>query len=310
MRIADDLTGLIGNTPLVRLNKLNTGNADVVVKLEYFNPANSVKDRAALQMILDAEAEGKINKDTLIIEPTSGNTGIGLAMICAIRGYKIILTMPETMSLERRLLLKAYGAELVLTDGKLGMKGAVDKAIELHNENKNSFIPSQFDNPSNPKAHYLTTSEEIWKDTDGKVDIVVAGVGTGGTISGIAKKLKEYNPNIKAVAVEPYSSQVLEGGQARPHKIQGIGANFVPSNFDSSVIDEIIPVKNEDSIETARNLSEKEGVLSGFSGGANVWAAVELSKRPENKGKLIAAILPDCGERYLSSELYNSIFFD
>lgn len=310
MRIADDLTGLIGNTPLVRLNKLNTGNADVVVKLEYFNPANSVKDRAALQMILDAEAEGKINKDTLIIEPTSGNTGIGLAMICAIRGYKIILTMPETMSLERRLLLKAYGAELVLTDGKLGMKGAVDKAIELHNENKNSFIPSQFDNPSNPKAHYLTTSEEIWKDTDGKVDIVVAGVGTGGTISGIAKKLKEYNPNIKAVAVEPYSSQVLEGGQAGPHKLQGIGANFVPSNFDSSVIDEIIPVKNEDSIETARNLSEKEGVLSGFSGGANVWAAVELSKRPENKGKLIAAILPDCGERYLSSELYNSIFFD
>ena len=310
MRIADDLTGLIGNTPLVRLNKLNTGNADVVVKLEYFNPANSVKDRAALQMIMDAEAEGKINKDTLIIEPTSGNTGIGLAMICAIRGYKIILTMPETMSLERRLLLKAYGAELVLTDGKLGMKGAVDKAIELHNENKNSFIPSQFDNPSNPKAHYLTTSEEIWKDTDGKVDIVVAGVGTGGTISGIAKKLKEYNPNIKAVAVEPYSSQVLEGGQAGPHKIQGIGANFVPSNFDSSVIDEIIPVKNEDSIETARNLSEKEGVLSGFSGGANVWAAVELSKRPENKGKLIAAILPDCGERYLSSELYNSIFFD
>ena len=304
MRIAEDLTGLIGNTPLVRLNKLNTGNADVVVKLEYFNPANSIKDRAALQMILDAEESGKINKDTLIIEPTSGNTGIGFAMICAIRGYKIILTMPETMSLERRLLLKAYGAELVLTDGKLGMKGAVDKAVELHNENKNSFIPSQFDNPSNPKAHYLTTSEEIWKDTDGKVDIVVAGVGTGGTISGIAKKLKEYNPNIKAVAVEPYSSQVLEGGQAGPHKIQGIGANFVPSNFDSSVIDEIIPVKNEDSIVTARNLSEREGILSGFSGGANVWAAVELSKRPENKGKLIVAILPDCGERYLSSELY------
>lgn len=304
MRIAEDLTGLIGNTPLVRLNKLNTGDADVVVKLEYFNPANSIKDRAALQMILDAEESGKINKDTLIIEPTSGNTGIGFAMICAIRGYKIILTMPETMSLERRLLLKAYGAELVLTDGKLGMKGAVDKAVELHNENKNSFIPSQFDNPSNPKAHYLTTSEEIWKDTDGKVDIVVAGVGTGGTISGIAKKLKEYNPNIKAVAVEPYSSQVLEGGQAGPHKIQGIGANFVPSNFDSSVIDEIIPVKNEDSIVTARNLSEREGILSGFSGGANVWAAVELSKRPENKGKLIVAILPDCGERYLSSELY------
>lgn len=305
MKIAGDLTELIGNTPLVRLNKLNDGYADVVVKLEYFNPANSVKDRAAYQMILDAEISGKINKDTLIIEPTSGNTGIGLAMICAIRGYKIVLTMPETMSLERRLLLKSYGAELLLTDGKLGMQGAVDKAVELSNEYPNSFIPSQFDNPSNPKSHYLTTSQEIWNDTDGKVDIVVAGVGTGGTISGIAKGLKEKNPKIKAIAVEPFSSQVLAGKNADAHKIQGIGANFVPENFDRNLVDEIIPVTNEDSINTARNLSTKEGILAGFSGGANVWAAIELSKREENKGKLIVAILPDCGERYLSSELYS-----
>ncbi|MBD5401366.1 cysteine synthase A [bacterium] len=305
VKIANDLTQLIGKTPMVRLNKLNDGLADVVVKLEYFNPANSVKDRAALQMLVDAEQAGKINSDTIIIEPTSGNTGIGLAMICAIRGYKIILTMPETMSMERRMLLKAYGAELVLTEGKLGMKGAVDKALELHNEYKNSFIPSQFDNSSNPKAHYLTTSEEIWQDTDGKVDIVVAGVGTGGTISGITAKLKEKNPKIKAVAVEPYSSQILGGGQAGPHKIQGIGANFVPANFNAELIDEILPVKNEDVIQTARALSKKEGILAGFSGGANVWAAVELSKRKENEGKLIVAILPDCGERYLSSELYS-----
>lgn len=305
MNIAKDLTYLIGNTPLVRLNKINTGEADIAVKLEYFNPANSVKDKAALQMILDAEKNGQINKDTIIIEPTSGNTGIGLAMICAIRGYKIILTMPETMSMERRMLLKAYGAELVLTEGKLGMQGAVDKAQELHKKYENSFIPSQFDNPSNPKAHYNTTAEEIWNDTEGKVGIVVAGVGTGGTISGIAKKLKEYNSGIKAVAVEPYTSQVLAGNQAAPHKIQGIGANFIPKNFDRSVVDEIMPVKNEDAIITARNLSQKEGILSGFSGGANVWAAVELSKRSENKGKLIVAILPDCGERYLSSELYS-----
>lgn len=305
MNIAKDLTELVGKTPLVKLNKLNSGYANIAIKLEYFNPANSVKDRAALQMITDAEQDGKINKETIIIEPTSGNTGIGLAMICAIKGYKIILTMPETMSLERRKLLKAYGAELILTDGKLGMKGAVDKANELHDKYKNSFIPSQFDNPSNPKAHYLTTAEEIWADTDGKVDIIVAGVGTGGTISGIAKKLKEKNENIKTVAVEPFTSQVLEGGNAGPHKIQGIGANFIPQNFDSKVVDEIIPVTNENAIETARNLTTKEGILSGFSGGANVWAAIELSKRIENKGKLIVAILPDCGERYLSSELYS-----
>ena len=305
MNIANDLTELVGHTPIVKLNKLNDGNADIAVKLEYFNPANSIKDRAALQMILDAEAAGKINKDTVIIEPTSGNTGIGLAMICAIRGYRIILTMPETMSIERRAILKGYGAKLILTEGKKGMQGAVDKAFELHNEIKNSFIPSQFDNPSNPKAHYLNTSEEIWKDTDGKVNIVVAGVGTGGTISGIARKLKEKNPNIKCVAVEPYSSQVLAGKEAGPHKIQGIGANFKPQNFDEKLIDEIISVKNEDAIETARNLGTKEGILSGFSGGANVYAAIELSKRPVNKGKLIVTVLPDCGDRYLSSELYS-----
>lgn len=305
MKIAQDLTELIGKTPLVRLNKLNNGYADIILKLEYYNPANSIKDRAALQMILDAENQGKINKETVIIEPTSGNTGIGLAMICAIRGYKLIITMPETMSLERRLLMKAYGTELILTDGKLGMKGSIDKAFELKEKYKNSFIPSQFDNPSNPKAHYLTTAEEIWEDTDGKVDMIVAGVGTGGTISGIAKKLKEKNKNIKAVAVEPYSSQVLKGEKAGPHKIQGIGANFIPGNYDKSLIDEVIPVKDEDSIEIARLLSTKEGILAGFSGGANVWAAIGLSKREENKGKLILAIIPDCGERYLSSELYS-----
>ncbi len=307
MKIANDLTELIGYTPMVKLNKLNDGYADIAVKLEYFNPANSIKDRAALQMILDAEKSGKINKDTVIIEPTSGNTGIGLAMISAIRGYRIILTMPETMSMERRAILKGYGAELVLTEGSKGMQGAVDKAFELHNEIKNSFIPSQFDNPSNPKAHYLNTAEEIWSDTDGKVDIVVAGVGTGGTISGIAKKLKEKNPNIKCVAVEPYSSQVLGGGKAGPHKIQGIGANFRPENFAGKFIDEIFPVKNEDAIDAARKLSTQEGILAGFSGGANVFASIELSKRPENKGKLIVTILPDCGDRYLSSELYNNI---
>ncbi len=305
MKIAESLIELVGNTPMVKLNKLNTGNAEIAVKLEYFNPANSIKDRAAKQMLEDAEKAGKINQDTIIIEPTSGNTGIGLAMLCAIKGYRIILTMPETMSLERRLLLKAYGAELVLTDGKLGMQGAVNKALELHKQNNNSFIPSQFDNSSNPQAHYLTTANEIWENTDGKVDIIVAGVGTGGTISGTAKRLKELNPNIKAVAVEPYSSQLLGGKAAGPHKIQGIGANFIPENYAPEVIDEIIPVRNEDAIETARNLSQKEGILAGFSGGANIWAAIELSKREENKDKLIVAILPDCGERYLSSELYS-----
>ena len=291
---------------MVKLEKINKSHSTIAVKLEYFNPANSIKDRAAYQMIYDAGKAGKINKDTVIIEPTSGNTGIGLAMICAIKGYRLILTMPETMSLERRSILKAYGAELVLTSGSEGMQGAVDCANNLHKEYKNSFIPSQFDNPSNPKIHYLTTAEEIWDDTEGKVDIVVAGVGTGGTISGISKKLKEKNPKILTVAVEPYSSQILSGGQAGPHKIQGIGANFIPKNFSKEYIDEIFPVTNEQSIETAKNLTQKEGILAGFSGGANVFAALEIAKREGNEDKLIVAILPDCGERYLSSELYNN----
>ncbi len=305
MKIANNLTELIGHTPLVRLNKINNGQAEVLLKLEYFNPANSVKDRAAFQMLEDAVSDGLINDDTVIIEPTSGNTGIGLAMICAIKGLKIILTMPETMSIERRKLLKAYGAELILTSGSEGMQGAVNKANELHEQIKNSFIPSQFDNPSNPKAHYNTTANEIWEDTDGNVDIIVAGVGTGGTISGIAKRLKEKNKEVKAVAVEPYDSQVLAGKSAGAHKIQGIGANFKPKNFNADLIDEIIPVTNEDAIATARVLGTNEGILAGFSGGANVFAAIELAKRPENKGKTIVAILPDSGERYLSSILYN-----
>lgn len=306
MKIAENLLELIGKTPLVKINKLNTGEATIAAKLECRNPAGSVKDRPAFRMIEKAENEGLINKDTVIIEPTSGNTGIGLAMVCAIKGYKIILTMPETMSLERRMLLKAYGAELVLTDGSKGMQGAVDKAEELHKEIPNSFIPQQFANSANPQAHVLTTAEEIWADTDGKVDIIVAGVGTGGTISGIAKGLKAKNSLIKAVAVEPESSQVLGGKPAGPHKIQGIGANFVPANFDKNIVDEIIPVTNDDAMETSRKLAKEEGMLSGISSGAAVYAAIELSKRPENKGKLIVVILPDFGERYLSSELFKS----
>ena len=304
MKIAENLLELIGKTPLVKINKLNSGEAMIVAKLESKNPAGSIKDRPALTMIEDAEKSGLINKETVIIEPTSGNTGIGLAMVCAIKGYRMILTMPETMSLERRLLLKAYGAELVLTDGSKGMQGAVDKAQELHKEINNSFIPQQFANPSNPQSHILTTSEEIWEDTDGKVDIIVAGVGTGGTISGIAKGLKTKNPKIKAVAVEPASSQVLAGKNAGAHKIQGIGANFVPANFDKDIIDEIIPVSDFDAINTARELTVHEGILSGISSGAAMFAAMELSRRSENKDKLIVVILPDSGERYLSSELF------
>ena len=304
MKIAENLTELVGNTPMVKINKLNTGDANIYAKLEYFNPANSVKDRAALRMIKDAELEGKINKDTLIIEPTSGNTGIGLAMICAIRGYRIILTMPESMSLERRMLLSAYGAELVLTPASDGMKGAVDKANEIHKQNPNSFIPSQFDNPSNPKAHELTTSEEIWQDTEGNIDIIVAGAGTGGTISGCARTLKKKNPKIKAVAVGPYSSQVLAGKDAGAHKIQGIGANFIPKNFAPELIDEILPVKNEDALEMTKQLPRTEGILSGISGAANICAAIELSKRPKNKGKNIVTIIPDCGDHYLSCGIF------
>lgn len=304
MNIAENLLDLIGKTPMVKINRLNSGDAVIAAKIESKNPAGSVKDRPALNMILQAEKNGLINKDTVIIEPTSGNTGIGLALVCAIKGYRMILTMPETMSLERRLLLKAYGAELVLTEGAKGMQGAVDKAEELHKEIKNSFIPQQFSNPSNPQSHILTTAEEIWNDTEGKVDIIVAGVGTGGTISGIARGLKAKNSSIKAVAVEPASSQVLAGKPAGAHKIQGIGANFVPENFDKTVVDEILPVSNENAIETARKLATQEGLLSGISSGAAVWAANELSKRPENKGKLIVVILPDSGERYLSGELF------
>ena len=303
MEIADNILETIGHTPLVKINRMNDGSAEIVVKLEKQNPAGSVKDRPALNMIEKAEREGLINKDTVIIEPTSGNTGIGLALVCAIRGYRMILTMPETMSIERRKLLAAYGAELILTDGQKGMQGAVDKAEELHREIKNSFIPQQFANPANPEAHSVT-ADEIWNDTDGKVDIVVAGAGTGGTICGLSKFLKEKNPNIKAVAVEPYENQVLKGEKAGAHKIQGIGANFVPKNFDKNLVDEIIPVKSDEAILTARRLAKEEGILAGISSGAALLAAIELSKRPENKEKLIVVILPDSGERYLSSELF------
>jgi len=305
MKIYNNLIELIGNTPLVKINKMNKGYADIAVKVEYFNPAGSIKDRAALSMIEEAEKQGIIKpNETVIIEPTSGNTGIGLALISLIKGYRLILTMPETMSKERRDILKAYGAELVLTSGAKGMQGAVDKAEELHNEIKNSFIPQQFNNPANPKIHYETTAEEIWNDTEGKVDIVVAGVGTGGTISGIGKKLKEKNPNIKTIAVEPASSPVLTKGQAGPHQIQGIGANFVPGNYDSEIVDEVITVTNEDAIVTARELAKQEGIFAGISSGAALWAALELAKKEENKGKLIIAILPDTGMRYLSSVMF------
>ena len=302
--IANNMLELIGNTPMVRINKINEGRANIFAKLEYFNPAGSVKDRPALYMLEQAEKRGLINKDTVIIEPTSGNTGIGLAFACAIKGYRMILTMPESMSLERRLLLKGYGAELVLTDAAKGMQGAVDKAEELHKEIKNSFIPQQFSNPDNPESHYFSTAEEIWQDMEEKVDILVAGVGTGGTLCGCAKRLKELNPQLKAIAIEPASSQVLAGKQAGMHKIQGIGANFIPENFDKNLVDEILPVTDEDAILTARNLAFKEGILAGISGGAAMAAAIEISKRPENKDKNIVAILPDNGERYLSSELF------
>ena len=305
MKIYNNLIELIGNTPLVKINKLNTGYANIAVKVEYFNPAGSIKDRAALSMIEEAEKQGLIKAgETTIIEPTSGNTGIGLALVCLIKGYKLILTMPDTMSKERRDILKAYGAELVLTKGEKGMQGAVEEAEKLHAENKNSFIPQQFNNPANTKVHYETTAEEIWNDTDGKVDIIVAGVGTGGTISGIAKKLKEKNPNIKAIAVEPFSSPVITKGEAGTHKIQGIGANFIPKNYNPEVIDEVLTVTNENAIKTAKELANKEGIFVGISSGAALSAAIEISNREENKDKLIVAILPDTGMRYLSSEMF------
>ena len=297
-----NLIETIGNTPLVRINKLSKSK-NLFAKVEFFNPAGSVKDRVGFAMLEDAEKRGLINKDTTIIEPTSGNTGIGLALVSAIKGYKLILTMPETMSIERRKLLSAYGAELVLTDGTKGMKGAIEKAEELHKNIKNSFIPQQFKNPSNPEMHYSTTSREIWKDTEGNIDIFVAGVGTGGTISGVGKYLKEQNKNIQIVAVEPQSSPVLSGGQAGSHKIQGIGAGFVPDTFNKDVVDKIITVSNDDAMETARLSAKKEGLLIGISSGASLFAAINLAN--ENPDKNIVVLLPDSGERYLSSELFS-----
>jgi cysteine synthase A len=307
MKVSKSIGELIGNTPLLELTNYNRDNelkATVVGKLEYFNPAGSVKDRIALAMIEAAEAAGALKPGAVIIEPTSGNTGIGLASIAASRGYRLILTMPETMSVERRSLLKAYGAELVLTDGAKGMKGAIEKSEELARETPGSFIPGQFVNPANPDIHRRTTGPEIWRDTDGKVDILVGGVGTGGTITGTGEFLKSKNPAIQVVAVEPASSPVLSGGNPGPHKIQGIGAGFVPKVLNTSVYDEIIRVENEDAFAAGRALAQKEGVLVGISSGAAVWAAAQLAKRPENAGKLIVVILPDTGERYLSTPMF------
>lgn len=308
MKIYKDVTELIGKTPLMELKnyqKATGSSSTILAKLEFFNPAGSIKDRAAYEMIDDAEKKGLIKKGAVIIEPTSGNTGIGLASICAAKGYKIILTMPETMSIERRNLLKAYGAEIVLTDGKKGMQGAVEKAKELAGKTENSFIAGQFENPANPLSHIKTTGPEIWEDTDGKVDILVSCVGTGGTISGIGRYLKSKNPDIKVVAVEPDSSPLLSKGVAGPHKIQGIGANFVPNTLDKQIYDEIITVTDKNAFLTGKTIARSEGILVGISSGAAVWAANEILKRPENKDKIIVAILPDTGERYLSTEMFN-----
>lgn len=307
MSVYERITDLIGGTPLLELKNTESANgleAKLLAKLEYFNPAGSVKDRIAKAMIDDAEAKGLLKPGSVIIEPTSGNTGIGLASVAAARGYRLIITMPETMSIERRNLMKAYGAELVLTDGSKGMKGAIAKAEELAKDIPNSFIPSQFTNPANPAVHQATTGVEIWNDTDGKVDIFVAGVGTGGTISGTGAYLKSQNPNVKVVAVEPEGSPVLSKGIAGKHGIQGIGAGFVPETLNTEIYDEVIAVSNEDAYETGRNIARKEGVLVGISSGAAVWAAIQLAKRPENKGKTIVALLPDTGERYLSTPMF------
>jgi cysteine synthase A len=306
--IARDLTETIGNTPLVRLNRVTDGaHAQVVVKLESFNPIHSVKDRIGAAMILDAEEKGLINKNTVIVEPTSGNTGIALAYVAAARGYKLILTMPDTMSVERRQLLSIFGAQLILTPGADGMKGAIKKAEELAAANPNYYMPQQFKNPANPEIHRLTTAEEIWRDTEGKVDILVAGVGTGGTITGVSEVLKKKKPGFKAIAVEPAASPVLSGGKPGPHKIQGIGAGFVPDVFKREFVDEIIQVTNENAGATARRLAKEEGILAGISSGAATWAGIEVAKRPENKGKLIVVIIPDTGERYLSTWLFQDI---
>ena len=307
MRVYRKITDLIGGTPLLELTnyeKANELNAKIYAKLEYFNPAGSVKDRIAKAMLDDAEEKGLLKPGAVIIEPTSGNTGIGLASVAASRGYKVILTMPETMSVERRNLLKAYGAELVLTEGAKGMSGAIAKAKELAEQTPNSYIPSQFTNPANPAVHLKTTGPEIWADTDGKVDILVAGVGTGGTLSGVGAYLKSQNPNVKVVAVEPATSPVLSGGKAGPHKIQGIGAGFVPDTLNTDIYDEILPVQNEDAFATGRALARSEGILVGISSGAAVFAAAQLAKRPENAGKVIVALLPDTGERYLSTPMF------
>ena len=307
MKTYDRITDLIGGTPLLRLTNYIASNeleADIYAKLEYFNPAGSVKDRVAKAMIDDAEEKGLLKPGSVIIEPTSGNTGIGLAAVASARGYKVILTMPETMSIERRNLLKAYGAQLVLTEGSKGMKGAIAKADELAKETPNSFIPSQFTNPANPKAHLATTGPEIWNDTDGKVDIFVAGVGTGGTVSGVGEYLKSQNPNVRIVAVEPAGSPVLSKGTPGPHKIQGIGAGFVPDTLNTEIYDEIIAVENEDAFATGKALARGEGLLVGISSGAAVFAATQLAKRPENKGKVIVALLPDTGERYLTTPMF------
>lgn len=308
MKIYEKVTDLIGGTPLMELKNYEEKknlDAKILAKLEYFNPAGSVKDRIAKKMLDEAEKSGLLKPDSVIIEPTSGNTGIGLASVAASRGYKIILTMPETMSVERRNLLKAYGAQIVLTDGAKGMKGAIAKADELAAETPHSFIPSQFTNMSNPAAHIETTGPEIWNDTDGMVDIFVAGVGTGGTVSGVGEYLKSKNPNVKVVAVEPATSPVLSKGVAGPHKIQGIGAGFVPETLNTKIYDEIIAVENEDAFETGRFIARNEGVLVGISSGAAVFAATELAKRPENKGKIIVALLPDTGDRYLSTPMFS-----
>ena len=305
MRIAEDITQLTGHTPLVRLRRVTAGAvAEVAAKLESFNPAGSVKDRIGVSMIDAAEQAGLIRPDTIILEPTSGNTGIALAMVCAARGYRCVLTMPETMSLERRMLLRAYGAELILTPGAGGMPGAIAKAEELAKTDQRYFVPQQFENPANPAVHRATTAEEVWSDTDGKIDIFVSGVGTGGTITGVAEVIKERKPSARFVAVEPAASPVLSGGAKGPHPIQGIGAGFVPPVLDTALVDEIITVGNEDALAVARRLAQEEGLLVGISSGAAAWAALQVARRPENAGKLVVVVLPDFGERYLSTALF------